>query len=163
MAGDSAGSGVRPVRRASASGSELGRRCPRLPAVAAAALASAVLSCADTPEPLLGEWVSVGSGSLPTTYIFEEGGRGRCVLEIGESPDTFPVEYRVDHRRTPVHLDIGPWASGPLAGRTLFGIVEMQGPDRFRVDFEPADPDGDGTERPGSFSNRAVTFVRKLN
>lgn len=163
MAGDPAGSGVRPVRRGSAGRRHAGRRCPRPPAVAAAALASAVLSCADPPEPLLGEWVSVGSGPPLTTYVFEEGGRGRCVLETEESPDTFPVDYRVDHRRTPAHLDVGPWASGPLAGRTLFGIVEMQGPDRFRVDFEPADPDGDGTERPGSFSNRAVTFVRKLN
>ena len=129
----------------------------------ALALASAILSCAEPPEPLLGEWVSVGSGANLTTYIFEEGGSSRWVLELEESPDTFLVDYRVDYRQKPIHLDIGPWSSGPLSGRTLFGIVEMQGPDRFRVDFEPADPDGAGTERPASFSNQAVTYARRLN
>ena len=127
------------------------------------ALAAAALSCAEPPRPLLGEWVSVGSGPSPAIYIFEEGGRSQWVLELESGPDTFPVGYRADYRQTPIHLDLGPWPSGPLAGRTLFGIVEMQGPDRFRVDFEPADPDGDGTERPGSFSNHAVTFVRRLH
>ena len=131
--------------------------------VVALALAPTVLSCAEPPEPLLGEWVSVGSGTNPMTYIFDEGGRGQWVLELEEGPDTFAVDYRVDYRQIPIQLDVGPWSSGPLAGRTLFGILEMQGPDRFRVDFEPADPDGDGTERPASFSNQAVTFVRKLN
>lgn len=150
VAGDSAGSGVQAVRLRSVGWH-------------AAALASAVLACAEPPDPLLGEWVSVGSGADRTTYIFEEGGRSRWVLELEEDPDTFRVNYRVDYHQTPIHLDVGPWGSGPLAGRTLFGIVEMQGPDRFRVDFEPADPDGDGTERPASFSNQAVTYVRKLN
>jgi len=139
------------------------RQGPRQQIVIAAVLASALLSCAEAPDPLLGEWISVGSGPIPTIYIFEPGDRGRWVLELEESPDTFAVDYRVDYRHTPIHLDVGPWPSGPLSGRTLFGIVEMQGPDRFRVDFEPADPDGDGTERPASFSNQAVTYVRKLN
>ena len=135
----------------------------RPPTALALAFAATALACAEPPEPLLGEWVSVGSGPSPITYIFEADGRSRWVLELGEGPDTFAVAYRVDYGRTPVHLDIGPWSSGPLTGRTLFGIIEMQGPDRFRVDFEPADPDGDGTGRPDSFSNQAVTFIRKLN
>ena len=163
MGGDSAGSGVQAFLRRVVGRPDPGRRGRRAPTAAAVALASAVLSCAEPPEPLLGEWVSLGSGPFPTTYIFEEGGRGRWVLELEEGPDTFAVDYRVDYRQTPIHLDVGPWSTGPLAGRTLFGIVEMVGPDRFRVDFEPADPDGDGTERPSSFSNQAVSFVRKLN
>ena len=135
----------------------------RPPTALALALASTLLACSEPPEPLLGEWVSVGSGPFPRVFIFGEGGRGRWVLEFEEGADTSAVDYRADYSRTPIHLDVGPWSSGPLAGRTLFGIVEMVGPDRFRVDFEPADPDGDGTERPASFSNQAVTFVRKLN
>lgn len=162
-AGDSTESGVQAARRATAGKAVAGRRSPPLLTATAVVLATAVLACAEPSDPLLGEWVSLASGAGRTTYIFEEGGRSRWVLELEEAPDTFLVDYRVDYHRTPIHLDVGPWASGPLAGRTLFGIVQMQGPDRFRVDFEPADPDGDGTERPASFSNQAVTYVRKLN
>lgn len=97
------------------------------------------------------------------TYIFEDGGRSRWVLDMEAGPDTFAVAYKVDYSRSPFHLDVGPWSTGPLAGRTLYGIVEMRGPDRFVVDFEPADPDGEATARPSSFSNQSVTFVRKLN
>jgi len=122
-----------------------------------------VLSCGDEPEPLLGEWVSVAAETGQMTYIFEEDGQSRWVLELETGPDTFPVAYQVDYSRSPIHLDVGPWSTGPLAGRTLHGIVEMQGPDRFVVDFEPADPGGDGAVRPPRFSNQSVTFVRKVN
>ena len=133
-----------------------------MPAVAAA-LAASLLSCAQPRDPLLGAWVSVGSGGTPTTYVFHEEGRAEWILKLSEATDTFEVAYRVDYETSPIRLDMGPWSSGPLAGQTLFGIVQMQGPDRFRVDFEPADPDGDGSERPGTFSEQAVTFVRKVN
>ena len=73
------------------------------------------------------------------------------------------VAYEARYASTPIELDVGPWSSGPLAGQTLFGIVELQGPDRFRVDFEPAGPDSDGAERPATFSEQTVTFVRKVN
>ena len=127
------------------------------------ALVPTVLSCGEEPEPLLGEWVSVAAETGQMTYIFEEDGQSRWVLELETGPDTFPVAYQVDYSRSPIHLDVGPWSTGPLAGRTLYGIVEMQGPDRFVVDFEPADPDGAETVRPPRFSNQSVTFVRKLN
>ena len=135
----------------------------RLAALAALALAAPVISCGESPEPLLGEWVSVAAETGRMTYIFEEDGRSRWVLDLAEGPDTFAVAYRVDYGRSPIHLDVGPWSTGPLAGRTLYGIVEMLGPDRFVVDFEPGDPGGEGAERPPRFSNQSVTFVRKLN
>ena len=127
------------------------------------ALVPIVLACGEEPQPLLGEWVSVAAETGQMTYIFEEDGQSRWVLELETGPDTFAVAYQVDYSRSPIHLDVGPWSAGPLAGRTLYGIVEMRGPDRFVVDFEPADPDGDGPERPSSFSNQSVTFVRKVN
>ena len=128
-----------------------------------AGLAASLLSCAAPANPLLGEWVSVGSVDTRMTYIFEDGGRAQWILGLAEGPDTFEVAYEVRHLSTPIELDVGPWTSGPLAGQTLFGIVELQGPDRFRVDFEPANPDSDGGERPATFSEQAVTFVRRVN
>lgn len=97
------------------------------------------------------------------TYIFADDSNSRWVLDMPQGPDTFAVNYRVDYTTTPVNLDVGPWSTGPIAGQTLFGIVEMLGPDRFRVDFEPGDPDTGASERPGEFSQQAVTFVRKQN
>ena len=138
-------------------------RCRRVTALATLALLPTILSCSEPSEPLLGEWVSVAAETGQVTYIFEEDGRSRWILELAEAPDTFPVAYRVDYSQSPIHLDVGPWPTGPLTGRTLYGIVEMQGPDRFVVDFEPGDPDGEGSARPSRFSNQMVTFVRKLN
>ena len=132
--------------------------------VLAAVLATAVLSCARPPDPLAGHWVSVGSeGSTRTSHVFEEDGRAQWILQLSEDTDTFKVAYEVRYDTTPIQLDMGPWGAGPLAGQTLYGIVELQGPDRFRVDFEPADPGGDGSERPIGFSEQAMTFVRKVN
>ncbi len=141
---------------------------PRILPAPVAVLAACLLvapqpSCAGSSNPLLGEWVSVGSEDTRMTYIFEDGGRARWILGLSEGPDTFEVAYVVRHNSTPIELDVGPWRSGPLAGQTLYGIVELQGPDRFRVDFEPANPDGDGSERPATFSEQAVTFVRRVN
>ena len=121
------------------------------------------LACGEPAEPLLGEWVSVGSDGPSMTYIFEDNGRSRWVLDLPEGPDTFTVAYRADYDATPFHLDVGPWSTGPIIGRTLFGIVEMLGPDRFRVDFEPGDPDTGAGARPTDFSGQTVTFVRKQN
>lgn len=128
-----------------------------------AAVSVSLLSCAAPPDPLVGGWVSVGAEGPAMTYVFQETGRAQWILNLSEGPDTFEVAYEADYGSTPIELDMGPWGSGPLAGQTLYGIVELQGPDRFRVDFEPADPDGDGSERPVTFSEQAVTFVRKLN
>ncbi len=155
--------GLRPPTVAAPADPAPRRRRVRGPVLGLLALVPAILSCGEPPEPLLGEWVSVAAETGQMTYIFEEEGQSRWVLDLEAGPDTFAVAYQVDYSRSPIHLDVGPWSTGPLAGRTLFGIVEMQGPDRFVVDFEPADPDGDGTARPSSFSNQSVTFVRKLN
>ena len=139
------------------------RARPLPAATAALVLALAAVSCGQPPDPLLGEWVSVGSQEARTTYVFEEDGRARWILELAEGPDTFDVAYEVRYLAMPIQLDVGPWERGPLTGQTLFGIVELLGPDRFLVDFEPADPDGVGDERPATLSEQAVTFVRRVN
>jgi len=130
-----------------------------------AVLASAALTlaCQEPPKPLHGEWVSVGSTRPAMTYIFDGNGRSTWILDLPQGPDTVVIDYRVDYTTTPIHLDVGPWSTGPIAGRTLFGIVELLGPDRFRVDFEPGDPDAGAMERPGEFSSQTVTFVRMRN
>ncbi|MXX57353.1 MAG: hypothetical protein F4106_13345 [Gemmatimonadetes bacterium] len=130
-----------------------------------ALLASAVLTlaCQEPAKPLQGEWVSVGSARPAMTYIFDGDGRSTWILDLPQGPDTLVIDYRVDYTTTPIHLDVGPWSTGPVAGQTLFGIAELLGPDRFRVDFEPGDPDTGAMERPAEFSGQTVTFVRMRN
>ena len=130
-----------------------------------ALLASAALTlgCQESPQSLQGEWVSIGSARPAMTYIFDGDGRSTWILDLPQGPDTLVIDYRVDYTTTPIHLDVGPWSTGPVAGQTLFGIVELLGPDRFRVDFEPGHPDTGAVERPGEFSGQAVTFVRRRN
>ena len=132
-------------------------------------------TCTDPPDLLAGEWVSTAYGGPPMIYIFGDEGDGdgadggndggdgemRWILDLEGGRDTFAVAYRVDRGADPVTLDIGPWDSGPLAGRTLLGIVEFRGPDRMRVDFEPGDPGGEGAERPTDFTEQTVTFIRR--
>ena len=121
------------------------------------------LACQEPPQPLQGEWVSVGSTRPAMTYIFEDDGRVAWILDLPQGPDTLVIDYRGDYTTTPIQLDVGPWSTGPIAGQTLFGIVELLGPDRFRVDFEPGDPDTGAMERPREFSDQTVTFVRMRN
>ncbi len=133
-------------------------------ALASAALASSALTfaCQEPPRLLEGEWVSIGANPA-MTYIFDGGGRTTWILDLPQGPDTLVLDYRVDYSAAPLHVDVGPWSTGPVAGRTLFGIAQMNGPDRFVVDFEPGDPVGGADVRPTEFSSQAVTFVRRRN
>ncbi len=120
-----------------------------------------LVGCSSEPDPIIGTWVSVDAQGPPMTYVFGEDGSNHWILDTGQGPDTFALAYRISYDTTPVELDVGPWDSGPIAGRTLYGILEFNGPDRFRLDFEPGDPQGDGSERPTEFTEQTVTFVRK--
>ncbi len=122
-----------------------------------------VAACQEPEQPLLGEWLSVGTVRPAMTYVVDNDGILQWIVDLPEGPDTIVVGYHVDYTTTPIQLDVGPWATGPIAGRTLFGIAEIIGPDRFRVDFEPGDPDAGVSQRPSEFSVQAVTFVRKHN
>ena len=120
-----------------------------------------MVGCSEQPEVLVGEWISTGSTGPTMTYVFGNDGQMEWILDIGAESDTFSVAYHVEYGETPIHLDVGPWSRGPLEGRTLLGIVDVLGPDRFRVDFEPALHGGDGMERPSEFTDQAVVFVRR--
>ena len=167
-----AGLGRRRIRRSlrawtcAAAAARRVRCAPRSPAGwlrawACAAAAAATTGCADSPEVVTGEWISIGATGPSMIYVFGDGGTMEWILDLDAGPDTFSVPYRIDYEAVPVRLDVGPWRRGPLEGRTLLGIVDVQGPDRIRVDFEPSRPGGDGTRRPTEFTEQAVVFVRR--
>lgn len=134
----------------------------RAPVLAAAACGLLVLGCGGAPDLLPGEWVSVDAPGPRMTWVLPEGDTAMFIVALEPGPDTSRLPWRSDPTRTPVHLDLGPWPDGPLEGRTLYGIVELHGPDRFRVDLEPGNAEGGGDARPTAFTAQAVSFVRKL-
>ena len=130
---------------------------PALPFILALAACNAPASIFE------GEWIS-GAPTSPAIFChFGSNGRLRWTIDFASGAESFDLAYRVDDSVRHVHLDIGPWPEGPLAGRTLLGIVEIESPDRFRVDFEPGDPAGDESERPVAFSAQTLTFLRRVN
>ncbi len=134
-----------------------------LRALAATLFAFAPAACNAPSNLFQGEWIS-GAPTSPTIFChFGGDGRLRWTIDFATGAESFDLAYRLDDAAQPGQLDIGPWPEGPLAGRTLLGIVEIESPDRFRVDFEPGDPAGDGSERPAAFSAQTLTFLRRVN
>ncbi len=102
--------------------------------VSLAACAAPAPSPVPAPAPrLLGTW----DGDDRSTFVFREGGEALWILPISTPPDTFAIRYRYDATASPAHLDISGFQSGPLAGRTLYCIVEPSGEGAFRMDCEP--------------------------
>ena len=82
-------------------------------------------------------------------FSFEPNGKALWLIKFGSQFDSFPISYRYDCKQKPATLDLMDFQSGPLAGKTLFGIVEWNSDSIFRFDAEP------GTSsyaRPSSFN-----------
>ena len=126
-------------------------------------LATLQSACSPAPDPLLGEWVSAAPTSPSISCQIGSDGRMLWTIDFPGGAESFELSYRVDRSTQPMRLDIDSWPTGSLAGRTLLGIVEIESPDRFRVDFEPGDPGGDESERPAAFSAQTLTFLRRVN
>jgi hypothetical protein len=134
---------------------------PRALAYATAWGGLLALGCGRGVDPFAGEWVSVDANGPSMTYLFPGGDTALWIVETEAGPDSIRVPWAADLAPVPGHLDMGPWSEGPLEGRTLYGIVEFHGPDRFRVDFEPGNAEGGGDVRPTAFTDQTVSFVRK--
>ncbi len=70
------------------------------------------------------------------------------------------LRYWLDTSVSPFALELYGFPDGPLAGMTMFGIVEVNG-DMLRVDFEPG-PGGaaNNQHRPTAFSDRTLSLHR---
>jgi hypothetical protein len=70
------------------------------------------------------------------TLAFEPDGKALWLIKFGSQFDTFRIAYRYDCKQKPPSLDLSGFQSGPLAGKTLFGIVEWSSDSVFRFDAE---------------------------
>ena len=108
-----------------------------LTSVALAAITSflflSLFSCNDTPcRELSGRW----SNREGQSFYFEPDGKALWLVRFGSQVDTFVMEYRYDCKKQPVQLDLSGFQTGPLSGKTLYGILEWNSDSSFRFDAE---------------------------
>ena len=114
-------------------------------------------SCANSSpcHELDGRWTN-REGQI---FLFQPDGKALWLIQFGSTFDTFPIEYRYDCKRQPAALDLSGFQTGPLTGKTLFGILEWASDTAFRFDAEPGtSPD----VRPKTFnSEQAQRYFRE--
>lgn len=80
---------------------------------------------------------------------FQPDGKALWLVKFGSQFDSFPIQYRYDCKPATATLDLLDFKSGPLAGKTLFGIIEWSNDSVFRFESEP----GSASEaRPKAFN-----------
>lgn len=92
--------------------------------------------CCNTQQPcpeLAGRWAN-REGQV---FMFQPNGSAQWLVKFGSQYDTFPMEYRYDCGKKPAELDLTGFQSGPLTGKTLYGILEWTSDSSFRFDAEP--------------------------
>jgi len=111
-------------------------------------------SCTPPQNDLIGTW----KNDQGKTLVFNKDHSALWLFPSDEKPDTFHILYKVNYDVMPIQLDLYDFESGPLAGVTLYGIVEIEA-DSFRCDFEPGDT---STVRPVEFDEKQTqTYVRQ--
>ncbi|MBC7774189.1 MAG: hypothetical protein H7246_02020 [Phycisphaerae bacterium] len=82
-------------------------------------------------------------------FSFQPDGKALWLIKFGSQYDSFPFTYRYDCATKIPTLDLMNFKSGPLVGKTLFGIVEWSSDSVFRFDAEPGTS---SDARPASFN-----------
>ncbi|MBN8678320.1 MAG: hypothetical protein J0M29_08850 [Chitinophagales bacterium] len=100
----------------------------------ASGLAALLFSCntSDNCRDLTGRW-SNREGQI---LVFEPEGKATWLVKFGSQYDTFAIRYQYDCTQKMTTLDLTEFKSGPLAGKTLYGIVEWSSDTVFRFDAE---------------------------
>lgn len=112
-----------------------------------------LFSCNQTSDKLLGTWDNKNGQIID----FKSDGKALWIFYDETSSDTFKISYKFNHSTVPNQLDLTDFKVGPLAGKTLYGIVEFQGNDVFRFDCEPS-----SIARPKDFdSKQTQTYYKK--
>ncbi|HLP93286.1 MAG TPA: hypothetical protein VK168_04580 [Saprospiraceae bacterium] len=100
----------------------------------ASGLAALLFSCntSDNCRDLTGRW-SNREGQI---LVFEPEGKATWLVKFGSQYDTFAIRYQYDCTQKTTTLDLTEFKSGPMAGKTLYGIVEWSSDTVFRFDAE---------------------------
>ena len=121
--------------------------------VATLTAACAAMTASDPSDAILGRWIGQGGRAAGTSLEFRSDGTAIWMLS-----DTFQLEYRHSALGARHHIDLGGFAGGPLAGRTLYCLGQMPTEDTLRLDCEPGT---DPSARPATIDDDQVqVFTR---
>lgn len=67
---------------------------------------------------------------------FEPNGKALMLVKFGSQFDTFAIQYQYDCNAKGTTLDLLNFQSGPLAGKSLYGLLEWSSDTVFRFDAE---------------------------
>ncbi|HAY36220.1 MAG TPA: hypothetical protein DCY57_04475 [Bacteroidetes bacterium] len=111
-------------------------------------------------ESLVGEWS--GTDASGSEQLFEFHFDGTADWKVSSSAGEFQLKNLLYRRNTlsqPQQLDLTGFQKGPLAGMTLFGIVDLSRQDTLIYDAAAGKPD-DASARPETFSESATVYIR---
>lgn len=92
-----------------------------------------MLDCSDPAcRDLQGRWTNREGQE----FYFQGNGKALWLVRFGSQTDTFVMDYRYDCRKQPAELDLSGFQTGPLGGKTLYGILEWSNDSTFRFDAE---------------------------
>lgn len=104
-------------------------------------------SCTDPAcQDISGRW----SNREGQTFVFQPDGKALWLVRFGSQVDSVQMEYRYNCKTQPAELDFTGFSSGPLTGKTLFGILEWNSDSSFRFDAEAG---GSPEVRPATFDS----------
>lgn len=113
-------------------------------------------ACVGSAPDVTGVWEGASANAEGWVLEFASDGSARWTVPQG----TLDVRYRFDPSQTPHHLDLSGFTSGPLQGRTLYGIMEFDGAESFRWDAQPGEAEQENA-RPLSFVDDETRVMRR--
>ena len=115
----------------------------------------------DTIEtPLTGNWAGVDA--MGNEQLFHFNPNGALDWRAASGEEWFELDglkYEVDRSSDPIALDLFGFASPPLAGQVLYGIIVFASDDSLRLDMVPGPP-GNTSLRPDGFTDSTIGLRR---
>lgn len=108
-----------------------------------------LLSCScNSVKKIKGTW----SDQQGQTFVFQENNKALWIFNTERLKDTFKITYTYKKKSPYSFLDLSGFTSGPLSGRTLYGIAAFTS-GSVKLDFEPGKTD---SVRPKEFNPKQV-------
>lgn len=113
----------------------------------------------DKSSSITGEWSGKDTYGSNQKFVFHDN--GKCIWKIltERSDNSFYLKYTVDISRKPWTIDIYGFENGPLEGKTVYGIFEIDG-NKLKIDAEIGDS---SSIRPQKFTDQSVIYKRLEN
>src|SRR5262249_5542223 len=108
---------------------------------------------------IVGKWVGRAANGDKITYLFKPDNTVLWSVDTEDFPGRVSARYVIDYPTQPVHLDVFEFGFPSLAEFIFLGILEFDGPTRFKLFGTPEKFSGDA-KRPRAFTPEAIVFSK---